>query len=83
MIRQSEAAKGRINAVQGKDVRFFEPANIDFSFKNNFVHSAMVDEDYQLVAAHIDESLTRKPYGFMQSFFWVIMMVHVMVCGDL
>ena len=28
-------------------------------------------------------SLTRKPYGFMQSSFWVIMMVHVMVCGDL
>ena len=27
--------------------------------------------------------LTRKPYGFMQSSFWVIMMVHVMVCGDL
>ena len=26
---------------------------------------------------------TRKPYGFMQSSFWVIMMVHVMVCGDL
>ena len=29
------------------------------------------------------EILTRKPYGFMQSSFWVIMMVHVMVCGDL
>ena len=27
--------------------------------------------------------VTRKPYGFMQSSFWVIMMVHVMVCGDL
>ena len=27
--------------------------------------------------------LTRKPYGFMQSSFWVIMIVHVMVCGDL
>ena len=26
---------------------------------------------------------TRKPYGFIQSSFWVIMMVHVMVCGDL
>ena len=26
---------------------------------------------------------TRKPYGFMQSSFWVIMIVHVMVCGDL
>ena len=29
------------------------------------------------------EDKTRKPYGFMQSSFWVIMMVHVMVCGDL
>ena len=29
------------------------------------------------------EQLKRKPYGFMQSSFWVIMMVHVMVCGDL
>ena len=27
--------------------------------------------------------LTRKPYGIMQGSFWVIMMVHVMVCGDL
>ena len=27
--------------------------------------------------------ITRKPYGFMQSSFWVIMMVHVMVFGDL
>ena len=26
---------------------------------------------------------TRKPYGFMQSSSWVIMMVHIMVCGDL
>ena len=25
---------------------------------------------------------TRKPYGFMQSSFWVIMVVHVMVSGD-
>ena len=31
----------------------------------------------------LDEIKTRKPYGFMQSSFWVIMMVHVMVCGDL
>ena len=30
-----------------------------------------------------DKETTRKPYGFMQSSFWVIMMVHVMVCGDL
>ena len=30
-----------------------------------------------------DIQTTRKPYGFMQSSFWVIMMVHVMVCGDL
>ena len=29
------------------------------------------------------QRVTRKPYGFMQSSFWVIMMVHVMVCGDL
>ena len=27
--------------------------------------------------------VTRKPYGFMQSSFWVIMVVYVMVCGDL
>ena len=30
-----------------------------------------------------NQMATRKPYGFMQSSFWVIMMVHVMVCGDL
>ena len=32
---------------------------------------------------NIENLVTRKPYGFMQSSFWVIMMVHVMVCGDL
>ena len=31
----------------------------------------------------LNEIKIRKPYGFMQSSFWVIMMVHVMVCGDL
>ena len=31
----------------------------------------------------LNKNITRKPYGFMQSSFWVIMMVHVMVCGDL
>ena len=33
--------------------------------------------------ASLTLNITRKPYGFMQSSFWVIMMVHVMVCGDL
>ena len=28
------------------------------------------------------KKVTRKPYGFMQSSFWVIMVVHVMVSGD-
>ena len=28
------------------------------------------------------DNSTRKPYGFMQSSFWVIMVVHVMVSGD-
>ena len=39
----------------------------------------------QVEAKHPDvkKNLPRKPYGFMQSSFWVIMMVHVMVCGDL
>ena len=41
-------------------------------------------EPLQTIAkGYEDYCLTRKPYGFMQSSFWVIMMVHVMVCGDL
>ena len=40
-------------------------------------------QEERLRLAREVEIITRKPYGFMQSSFWVIMMVHVMVCGDL
>ena len=40
-------------------------------------------EGQKRVIMHDGEMLiTRKPYGFMQSSFWVIMVVHVMVSGD-
>ena len=47
------------------------------------LHRDIMEEaqNYDVEAGNFMPS--RKPYGFMQSSFWVIMMVHVMVCGDL
>ena len=52
----------------------------------NSTHKNTLDRLDKLCSSLAEAQLkmtTRKPYGFMQSSFWVIMMVHVMVCGDL
>ena len=52
--------------------------------KDDFLKSpAEVPAHRKVLLEDKDISPTRKPYGFMQSSFWVIMMVHVIVCGDL
>ena len=58
IICQSEAMKAKILPVPGKDRNLF-PQQVNFDLENDFIHSAMVDEDYQVVAAHVDESLMR------------------------
>ena len=46
-IREAESAKARILGTQGKTEQTFD-------LNKKFVHSAMVDEDYLLVASHVD-----------------------------
>ena len=46
LIREAEASKAGIMEV---------PGNAQISLDFQFIHSALVDADYQLVAAHVDE----------------------------
>ena len=57
LIREAEVAKGNLVEIQG---RRFSNNNPNFDTNNQFVHSAMVDEDYLVMAAHIEEGLIRK-----------------------
>ena len=60
MIRQAEASKARMLDVAG--MTHLDQLN-DLSkpnLQNEFVHSAMVDESFLLVAAHVDDNLKRK-----------------------
>ena len=52
LIKEAEASKARIMEVPGNR----PTVNLDFQF----IHSALVDADYQLVAAHVDEGTQRK-----------------------
>ena len=67
MIRNAEASRAQILGTPGKDKQF--PADLwnsegnDTRNKlelNNFLHSAMVDEDYLAIGAHVDETLQKK-----------------------
>ena len=51
LIREAEASKARIMEVSGKS-----QVMLDFQF----IHSALVDSDYQLVAAHVDPATKKK-----------------------
>ena len=55
-IKEAELSKARVYEVPGKVAMV--PLPLDAS--NNFVHSAMVDEKFLLVAAHIDENTRKK-----------------------
>ena len=64
MIRDNEQRKTKMFSTPGKDFQFF-PSDvhyqpIPFNVNNNYVHSAMVDETYMLVASHLDEAIIKK-----------------------
>ena len=60
MIKEAEAVKARILDAPGRGYQFNdqmygnETEQIDF--RNNFVHSVMVDESFLLVASHLDQN---------------------------
>lgn len=65
LIRDAENVKARMHDFQGMNIpqnNFQERVNragqLDLS--QQFVHSAMVDEEYLVVAAHVDENLLKK-----------------------
>ena len=61
----------------------FSPYELVFLRKPPDILNLYFEPLQTIAKGYEDYCLTRKPYGFMQSSFWVIMMVHVMVCGDL
>ena len=54
VIRQSEAAKARMVEVPGEK-NYFDNFKMGLNLQTTSIPTAMVDEDYCLVAAHIDE----------------------------
>ena len=67
LIRDAENAKVKINDVQGTNT--FVNFNFDnnptnyHDLQNKLMHLAMVDEDYLVVAAYVDESVAKKIKG--------------------
>ena len=51
LIREAEAGKARIYGTPGKEL------DLDH---NQFLHSAMVDESYMLVATHLEDTITQR-----------------------
>ena len=65
LIRDAENAKVKINDVQGtnKVVNFSYNNDPTNDLQNKLMHSAMVDKDYLVIAAHVDESVAKKITG--------------------
>ena len=65
LIRDAENAKVKINDVQGtnKVVNFSYDNDPTNDLQNKLMHSAMVDKDYLVIAAHVDESVAKKIRG--------------------
>ena len=59
VIRQSEAAKARMVEVSGEK-NYFDNFNMGLNLQTTSIPTAMVDEDYCLVAAQIDEGLRQR-----------------------
>ena len=57
-IRETEAAKAALYKLPGESS--FQSPIYNFDLSRDYLHSAMVDEDYLLVAAHVDEGTQRK-----------------------
>ena len=65
VIRQAEARKVHIHGVPGnlnEFLHFEKPCvgNFEVDLSQEYVHSAMVDEMYQLVASHLDKGIQSK-----------------------
>ena len=59
MIKEAETVKARILDAPGRDDTVFNISNMSrehIDIRNNFVHSAMVDESFLLVASHLDQA---------------------------
>ena len=56
LIKEAEASKVRIYEVPGKQQTVQLQISLDFQF----IHSALVDADYQLVAVHVDAGTRKK-----------------------
>ena len=59
-LRETEAAKEATYQVPGELRKWGIGPEFNFDLSRDYVHSAMVDEDYLLVSAHVDESTQRK-----------------------
>ena len=62
LIRNAEQSRVRIHQIQGNDQHIrnnYEMPQYELDLSNEFVHSAMVDENYHLVRSHID-SITQE-----------------------
>ena len=55
LIREAEENKMKMYSTQGNQIEH----NV-INIKNNFVHSAMVDETYMMVASHLDDVTVQK-----------------------
>ena len=63
LIRNAENSRARIHDTPGNEFMYFEPSktpDFQIDLSRDFVHSAMVDESYQLVASHLDKALQAK-----------------------
>ena len=56
MIREAEKAKARMFDISGN--------GNELQAINNYIHSAMVDENYKMVGAHVDDITKRKIQNF-------------------
>ena len=58
MIREAEHSRERIQDTPGK-FNLISPVSKRYhiDYQNDFVHSSMVDESYQLVGSHLDEAM--------------------------
>ena len=65
MIQEAENVKAKIYQTAGESLSRFmidsdKNAKQGFNVNNSFIHSAMVDQDYLVLAGHIDPSLQEK-----------------------
>ena len=60
MIKQAELSKARVYEVPGKQNLQTSHALLPMNVMNDYIHSAMVDENFLIVTAHIDDSTWRK-----------------------